>query len=192
LWTVRFDRWKRFRDEGGDRRSHGHVGAAENLLAKATLTVDQDQRRRSLHRVSPHRQRNAASLIWLIDDPIAISAPKERRPGTAVAASHSGSPAATNLSEDAMATVESPPGESTIYGSEAVLVEQLLPAARARLVTIADDATLLEAAGCFEPASISSSSAGRRAPWRASSRRPMSLAGSANAGKVPARPQLHW
>ncbi len=37
-------------------------------------------------------------------------------------------------------------GESTIYGGGDVLVEQLLPAARERLVTIADDASLLEAA----------------------------------------------
>ncbi len=45
-----------------------------------------------------------------------------------------------------MATVRNNLEESTIYGSEAVLVEQLLPAARARLVTVADDASLLEAA----------------------------------------------
>lgn len=45
-----------------------------------------------------------------------------------------------------MATAASTPAESTIYGSESVFVEQLLPAARARLVTIAGDATLLDAA----------------------------------------------
>ena len=57
-------------------------------------------------------------------DPIAISAPKE----------------------DAMATDARTPAQSTIYGSESVLVEHVLTAARARLVTIADDAPLLEAA----------------------------------------------
>lgn len=35
---------------------------------------------------------------------------------------------------------------STIYGGDAVFVERLLPAARARLVTITDDASLLDAA----------------------------------------------
>ncbi len=57
-------------------------------------------------------------------DPIAVSASKE----------------------EAMTTAERTPGESTIYAGEPVLVERLLPAARARLVTIAGDAPLLEAA----------------------------------------------
>lgn len=45
-----------------------------------------------------------------------------------------------------MAPIANNPEESTIYSGESVLVEQLLPAARARLVTIASDAPLLEAA----------------------------------------------
>lgn len=45
-----------------------------------------------------------------------------------------------------MATITSKPEESTIYGGESVFIEQLLPAARARLVTIASDAPLLSAA----------------------------------------------
>jgi cellobiose phosphorylase/CBS domain-containing protein len=57
-------------------------------------------------------------------DPIVISAPKE----------------------DALATAARPPGQSTIYDSASVFVKQLLPAARARLVTIAGDVSLLEAA----------------------------------------------
>ena len=57
-------------------------------------------------------------------DPIAISAPKKR----------------------AMTTASRTPAQSTIYGSEGVFVEQVLTAARARLVTIADDAPLGEAA----------------------------------------------
>ena len=57
-------------------------------------------------------------------DPIAISAPKE----------------------DAMATAARTPAEPTIYDRESVFVEQLLPATRARLVTIAGDAPLREAA----------------------------------------------
>jgi CBS domain-containing protein len=56
-------------------------------------------------------------------DPIAISAPKEND----------------------MATAEKTPVQSTIYASESVFVEHILTAARARLVTIAYDATLLEA-----------------------------------------------
>jgi len=44
------------------------------------------------------------------------------------------------------ATAATQAGESTIYSCASVFVEQLLPAARARLVTIAADATLLEAA----------------------------------------------
>ena len=57
-------------------------------------------------------------------DPIAVSAPKEK----------------------AMTKTQSTPAEPTIYGGEAALVERLLPAARARLVTIAGDASLLDAA----------------------------------------------
>lgn len=45
-----------------------------------------------------------------------------------------------------MASAASTPDKSTIYGSERVFVEQLLPVARARLVVIADDASLIEAA----------------------------------------------
>jgi CBS domain-containing protein len=45
-----------------------------------------------------------------------------------------------------MVTAASKAGEATIYSGESAFVEQLLPAARARLVTIADDASLLEAA----------------------------------------------
>ncbi|MEO8925424.1 MAG: CBS domain-containing protein [Caldimonas sp.] len=60
-------------------------------------------------------------------DPIAVSASKE----------------------DTMTSSESTPGELTIYAGEAVLVERLLPAARARLVTIADHAGLLEVARLF-------------------------------------------
>lgn len=37
-------------------------------------------------------------------------------------------------------------GQSTIYGSESVLVEQLLPAARARLVTVVGNASLRDVA----------------------------------------------
>ncbi len=57
-------------------------------------------------------------------DPIAISAPKE----------------------DAMTTAARTPAQSMIYGSESVFVEQVLTAARARLVMIADGAPLLEVA----------------------------------------------
>lgn len=46
-----------------------------------------------------------------------------------------------------MVSVASEPSKSTIYGGEIVFVQQLLPAVRARLVTIAEDASLLEAAG---------------------------------------------
>lgn len=45
-----------------------------------------------------------------------------------------------------MASAASKRDRSTINGGESVFVEQLLPAARARLVTITDDAPLLEAA----------------------------------------------
>lgn len=45
-----------------------------------------------------------------------------------------------------MAISESEPSESTIFDSENAFVEQLLPAARARLVTITEDAPLREAA----------------------------------------------
>lgn len=57
-------------------------------------------------------------------DPIALSAPTE--PAQAAAATEA--------------------SRSTIYSSESVFVEQVLPAARARLVTIAAGASLLEAA----------------------------------------------
>lgn len=57
-------------------------------------------------------------------DPIAISAPKE----------------------NAMATAARTPAPSTIFNSEGAFVEQVLTAARARLVTIADDASLIDAA----------------------------------------------
>ena len=57
-------------------------------------------------------------------DPIAISAPKTC----------------------AMTTAARTLAQSTINGGESVFVEQLLTAARARLVTIADDAPLVEAA----------------------------------------------
>ncbi|MEO6967137.1 MAG: CBS domain-containing protein [Rhodanobacteraceae bacterium] len=45
-----------------------------------------------------------------------------------------------------MASAAGKTGKSTIYDGERVFVEQLLPAARARLVTIADDAPLRDAA----------------------------------------------
>ncbi len=45
-----------------------------------------------------------------------------------------------------MASAESEPGKTTIFDGEGVFVEQLLPAAHARLVTITDDAPLREAA----------------------------------------------
>lgn len=48
--------------------------------------------------------------------------------------------------EDAMATATRTPAESTIFGSDNVSVEQVLTAARARLVTITDDAPLIEVA----------------------------------------------
>ena len=40
---------------------------------------------------------------------------------------------------------------STIYGADGVFVEQLLPAARARLATVAQDAPLIEAARLLRP-----------------------------------------
>lgn len=46
---------------------------------------------------------------------------------------------------------EKPSGESTIYGGESVFIEELLPAARKRLVTIRHDASLREAAGLLLP-----------------------------------------
>lgn len=57
-------------------------------------------------------------------DPIAVSAPKDNAP----------------------ATVATTPEPTTIFDAESVLVEQVLTAARARLVMIASDALLLEAA----------------------------------------------
>jgi CBS domain-containing protein len=57
-------------------------------------------------------------------DPIAISVPKK----------------------SAMATAARTPARSTIFDTESVLVEQILTVARARLVTIAHDASLLDAA----------------------------------------------
>lgn len=45
-----------------------------------------------------------------------------------------------------MTSAESEPNKSTIFDSENAFVEQLLPVARARLVTIAEDAPLREAA----------------------------------------------
>ncbi len=50
------------------------------------------------------------------------------------------------LKEAAMASTAGNPGEDTIYGGESVRVEQLLPDASARLVTVAHDASLREAA----------------------------------------------
>ncbi len=79
-------------------------------------------------------------------DPIAVSAPKAHRPAARGTAPPIGSTAVTNAGENSMAIGGSALGESTIYGGGDVLVEQLLPAARERLVTIADDASLLEAA----------------------------------------------
>lgn len=79
-------------------------------------------------------------------DPIAISAAKEQPPGAGGTVSHTGSVAAAKVKRDDVATVRDNPGESTIYGSEGVFVEHLLPAARARLVMVADNAPLLEAA----------------------------------------------
>ncbi|MEO8123402.1 MAG: CBS domain-containing protein [Burkholderiales bacterium] len=48
--------------------------------------------------------------------------------------------------EAAMATAATTPAQSPIYGSKSAFVEQLLPAARARLITIASVAPLYEAA----------------------------------------------
>lgn len=79
-------------------------------------------------------------------DPIAISAAKEQPSGAGGTASQAGAAAPIKAKGDDVATVGNNPDESTIYGSEAVLVEQLLPAARARLVMVADNAPLLEAA----------------------------------------------
>ena len=50
------------------------------------------------------------------------------------------------LKENAMTATTRTPAEATIHGGESVFVEQVLVAARARLVTIADDAPLREAA----------------------------------------------
>lgn len=53
--------------------------------------------------------------------------------------------------EAAMKDPENTPGEPTIYGGESVFVEELLPAARKRLATIRDDASLRGAAGLLVP-----------------------------------------
>lgn len=45
-----------------------------------------------------------------------------------------------------MTSAADKPGQATIYGGERVFVEQLLPAARARLATISHDAPLRDAA----------------------------------------------
>jgi CBS domain-containing protein len=79
-------------------------------------------------------------------DPIAISAARERPPDAGGTASRTGFAAATKVRGDDVAIDRNNPCESTIYSSESVLVEHLLPAARAKLVMVADNAPLLEAA----------------------------------------------
>lgn len=96
-------------------------------------------------------------------DPTAVSSKRQRHAeaggtlgstGSTLASSHAAAAVdinATGAAVDvnaagAAVAVDGTPMEATIYGSEGVLVEQLLPAARARLVTITDDAPLIEAA----------------------------------------------
>lgn len=77
-------------------------------------------------------------------DPIAISVDKGIR-GTVSGKSGSTESSATgNSVEEVTAAVTSP--QTTIYGNGVILVERLLPEARKRLVSLRDDAPLLEAA----------------------------------------------
>lgn len=77
-------------------------------------------------------------------DPIAISVDEGSRGNASSKSGSKESTAAGNAIEGVAAAVRTP--QTTIYGNGVILVERLLPEARKRLASVADDAPLLDAA----------------------------------------------